>query len=185
MIDMVLDTAKDDMERSVEALQNDLATISTGRASTGLVDKIQVECYGQTSNLQQVAVISVPEPQMIVVRPFDPGTITDIERSLMKSDLGITPSNDGKIIRLPIPPLTEDRRKELTKQVSKRMEDGKVSVRQQRRNGMDDLKQLEKDKDISEDEYHEGSDKLQKLTDEYIEKVTAIGKAKSDELMSI
>ena len=185
MIQDVLDGAKEEMEKSIKALKDDLAGISTGRASTALVDKIPVECYGETSNLQQVAVISVPEPQLIVVRPFDPGTIKDIERGLMQSDLGITPSNDGKLIRLPIPALTEERRKELTKNVGKRMEDGKVSVRNHRRDSLELLRALEKDKDISEDEFHQGRDDLQKLTDEYVQQVDTIGKAKSEELMSI
>lgn len=185
MIKDVLDQAREEMERSVEALRNDLASLRTGRASTALVDKLMVECYGAKSTLQQVAVISVPEPQLIVIRPFDPGTLADIERGIMQSDLGITPNNDGKLIRLQIPALTEERRKDLAKNVSSRTEDAKVSVRNHRRDSLELLRELEKDKDISEDEFYTGRDELQKITDQYIEQVEEIGKAKADEVMSI
>lgn len=185
MIKDVLDQTREEMEKAVESLQNELASLRTGRASTALVEKLTVECYGAKSTLQQVAVISVPEPQLIVIRPFDPGTLADISRGIMQSDLGITPNNDGKLIRLQIPALTEDRRKELAKNVSSRTEDGKVSIRNHRRDSLELLRELEKDKDISEDEFYTGRDELQKITDQFIEKIDELGKAKADEVMSL
>ena len=185
MIDEVLEQVREDMDKSLDSLRNDLASIRTGRASTSLVDKLPIEIYGSPMTLQQLAVISVPEPQMIIIRPFDPGTLKDIERGIMQSNLGITPNNDGKIIRLIIPPLTEERRRDLAKQVNTRVEDCKVSVRNHRREGLELLRELEKDKEISEDDFYRGRDELQKLTDEFVEKSDEIGKAKSEEIMSI
>jgi ribosome recycling factor len=185
MIDEVLEQVQEDMDKAIEALRNDLASIRTGRASTSLVDKLTIEIYGSPMTLQQLAVISVPEPQMIIVRPFDPSTIKDIERGILQSNLGITPNNDGKLIRLVIPPLTEERRKDLAKQVHSRVEEGKVSVRNHRRDGLELLRELEKDKEISEDDFYRGRDELQKLTDEFVEKSDEIGKAKEEEIMSI
>lgn len=185
MINGVLDETKEGMKKAIKALNDDLAVIRTGRASSSLVDKLQVEYYGVSTPLIQLALISVPEPQLIAIRPYDPASIKDIERAILKSDLGINPNNDGKIIRLPIPALTEDRRKELAKQVHKRIEEAKVSVRNQRRDGIELLKMYKDEKDISEDEFHKGKDEVQKLTDEFIGKVDEIGKAKENEIMSI
>ena len=184
-IDEVLDQARGDMKKSVEALQGDLNAVRTGRASTALVEKLPIEYYGSPTPLQQMAVISVPEPQLIMIRPFDPSAIKDIERGIMQSDLGITPNNDGKVIRLQIPPLTEERRKSLAKSVSQRVEDGKVSVRNHRRENLDYLRELEKEKEISEDDFYWGRDELQKITDEFVQQADAIGKAKAEEIMSI
>lgn len=185
MINEVLDETRVEMDKAVEALRNDLAAIRTGRASTALVEKLPVSYYGTPTPLQQLAAISVPEPQLIVIRPFDPAAIKDIERGILKSNIGITPNNDGKIIRLAIPPLTEERRKELAKTVHTRVEGGRVSIRNHRRDGLEYLRELQKEKEISEDEFYTGRDDLQKLTDEFITKIDKIGKAKEEEIMSI
>ncbi len=185
MIKEVLNEAKAGMEKSAEVLSNELSTIRTGRASTALVEKIRVDYYGTPTPLQQLALISVPEAQLITIRPFDPGAIKDIERALLQSDLGITPNNDGKLIRLQIPPLTEERRKELAKQVHARVEEARVAIRNHRRDALEDLRELEKEKMISEDEFYGAKDDLQKLTDEYVKKVGEIGQAKEAEIMSI
>ncbi len=185
MIKEVLNSAKAAMEKTAEALSAELGSIRTGRASTTLVEKIRVDYYGTPTPMQQLALISVPEAQLITIRPFDPGAIRDIERALLQSDLGITPNNDGKLIRLQIPPLTEERRKELAKQVHARVEDARVSVRNHRREALEDLRELEKEKMISEDDFYGAKDDLQKLTDEYVKKMGELGKAKEDEIMSI
>lgn len=185
MIDDVLSEAKEAMEKSIKALRDDLAGMRTGRASTALVDKLMVEYYGTPTPLKELALISVPEPQLIAIRPFDPGALKDIERAIMNSDLGLTPNNDGKIIRLQIPSLTEERRRELTKSSSKRVEEAKVSIRNSRRDGLSDMKEFEQDKLISEDDHHLGKDKMQALTDEYIKIVDEIGKAKEKEILEV
>ncbi len=185
MIKEVLNSAKEAMGKSAEALSAELGSIRTGRASTALVEKIRVNYYGAPTPMQQLALISVPEAQLITIRPFDPGAIRDIERALLQSNLGITPNNDGKLIRLQIPPLTEERRKTLAKQVHARVEDARVSVRNHRRDTLDDLRELEKEKMISEDDYYGAKEDLQKLTDEYVKKMGDIGKTKEDEIMSI
>lgn len=185
MIKEVLNSAKESMEKSADALANELGSIRTGRASSSLVEKIRVDYYGTPTPMQQLALISIPEAQLITIRPFDPGAIRDIERALLQSDLGITPNNDGKLIRLQIPPLTEERRKDLAKQVHARVEDSRISIRNHRRDALDDLRDLEKEKMISEDDFYGAKDDLQKLTDEYVKKMGEIGQAKEDEIMSI
>ena len=185
MIKEVLSQAREGMDKSLEALRNDLASIRTGRASTGLVEKLMVNYYGTPTPLQQLAVISVPEAQLIVIRPFDPGSLKDVERGIMQSDLGIMPNNDGKVIRLQIPPLTEERRRDLAKTVHSRIEECRVSVRNQRRDALEYLRDLEKEKMISEDDFYTGRDEVQKLTDDYVEKAGEIGAAKEQEIMSI
>jgi ribosome recycling factor len=185
MINEILAEARTAMEKSTEALQNDFAAMRTGRASTGLVDKLLVDYYGTPTQLQELALISVPEPQLISIRPYDPGSMKQIERAIMQSDLGLTPNNDGKIIRLQIPSLTEERRRELTKSAAKRAEEARVSIRHARRNALEDMKSFEKDKLISEDELYKGRDKVQKLTDEYIKKVDEIGAAKEKEILEV
>jgi ribosome recycling factor len=185
MINEVLGQAREEMEKAIDALHHDLASIRTGRASTALVEKIPISYYGTPTPLQQMAVISVPEAQLIVIRPFDPTAIKDIEKGILQSDLGITPNNDGKVIRLAIPPLTEERRKALAKNVHARIEDGRVSIRNHRRDALEDLRELEKEKLISEDDFYRGRDELQELTDEFIKKAEEIGKAKEEEIMSI
>lgn len=185
MIDDVLSEARKSMDKSVEALRHDLASMRTGRASTGLVEKLLVEYYGTPTQLQELALISVPEPQLISIRPYDPGAMKAIEKAIMQSDLGLNPNNDGKIIRLQIPSLTEQRRRDLSKGVSKRAEEARVSVQNARRSGLDDLKSFEKEKIISEDDLYFGRDEIQKLTDDYIKKVDDIAAAKEKELMEV
>lgn len=185
MIDDVLAETKDTMEKTVEALQHDLASMRTGRASTGLVEKLMIDYYGTPTQLQELALLSVPEPQLISIRPYDPGAMKDIERAIMQSDLGLTPNNDGKIIRLQIPTLTEERRRNLTKSVSKRIEEARVSIRNTRRKSLEDLKSFEKEKLISEDDMYVGRDKVQKLTDDFIKRIDEVGVAKEKEILEV
>jgi ribosome recycling factor len=181
----VLQDADERMDKTVESLQTDLRTIRTGRASPALVERIQVEYYGVPTPLIQLAGASVPEPRLLVIRPWDRSTIGVIERAILKSDLGMTPTNDGQVIRLIVPQLTEERRRDLVKQVNKRVEEARVSVRNIRRDANDMLRDLEKEKMINEDELHEGRDEAQKLTDECIKKIDEIGKAKEAEIMEV
>jgi ribosome recycling factor len=173
------------MRGALGALEDDLGSIRTGRASTALVEKLAVDYYGTPTPLQQLATIAIPEPQLITIRPFDPGSITDIERAIQTSELGLTPMNDGKLIRLAVPPLTEDRRQELVKIVQKRMEEAKVAVRNVRRDTLDDLRDFEREKLISEDDFYRGKDDLQKLTDRYIDEVDSLGERKEKEIMEV
>ena len=185
MINEVLEELRERMQRSVEALQDDLLSIRTGRASPALVDKLQVEYYGSLTPLNQLASVAAPEPRRLVIRPWDPASLPDIERAILKSDLGLTPMNDGKLIRLSIPRLTEERRRELVKVVSRRVEEARVAVRNLRRDALQDLKDFEKEKMISEDEFYRGKDEVQGLTDEFIETIDEIGKRKEEEVMEI
>jgi ribosome recycling factor len=185
---MINDTLRDTevrMKSTIHALEDDLAGIRTGRASPALVDKLMVEYYGTQTPLKQLATISAPEPQLIAIRPFDPGSISAIEKAIQTSDLGLTPSNDGKLIRLVIPSLTEERRQELVKVVSKRLEESKVSLRNIRRDALNDLRDFEKEKMISEDDFHRGKDDLQKLTNRYTDEVDEIGERKEQEIMEV
>jgi ribosome recycling factor len=184
-MDEVLAEAKQGMEKAIEALHKDLASLRTGRASTGLVDKLQVEYYGTPTALKELALISIPEPQLIAIKPYDPGAMKNIERAIMQSDLGLTPNNDGKIIRLQIPSLTEERRRELTKTASRRVEEAKVSVRNIRRSHLEDLRSFEKESMITEDDFYKGRDDLQTLTDDYIKKIDEIAAAKEREILEI
>jgi ribosome recycling factor len=181
----VLDDAKERMEKTVEALQTDLRTIRTGRASPALVERVQVEYYGAPTPLIQLAGTSVPEPRLLVIRPWDRNTIGIIEKALLKSDLGMTPANDGQVIRLIVPQLTEERRRDLVKQVHKRVEEARVSTRNIRRDANDMLRDLEKEKMIDEDELDDSQEATQKLTDEHIKKIDEIGKAKEAEIMEV
>jgi ribosome recycling factor len=185
MIDDVLADSKQGMDQSIEALKHDLAALRTGRASTALVDKMPVEYYGTPTALRELALISVPEAQLIAIKPYDPGALKEIERAILQSDLGLTPNNDGKIIRLQIPSLTKERRQELTRTASKRVEEAKVSVRNVRRSSLEDLRSFEKEKMITEDDFYFGRDELQKLTDESIKKIDEIGAAKEEEILEI
>ena len=185
MIDDVLAEAKGGMEKSIESLQIDLASLRTGRASAGLVNKLLVDYYGTPTSLQELASISVPEAQLIAIRPYDPGALKAIERAILQSDLGLTPNNDGKLIRLQIPTLTEERRRDLTKSVAKRVEEARISIRNIRRSGLEDLRSFEKEKLIPEDDFYHGKDELQKVTDEYIQKADEIGTAKEKEIMEV
>lgn len=185
MIEELLGEQRERMQKSLEVLQDDLLSIRTGRASPALVEKLPVEYYGTMTSLNQMASIAVPEPRLLVIRPWDPSALADIERAILKSDLGLTPMNDGKLIRLSIPRLTEERRRELVKVVSRRVEEGRIAVRNLRRDALQDLREFEKEKMISEDEFFRGKDELQELTDEFIEKIDEIGKRKEAEVMEI
>ncbi len=185
MIKDALRDAEARMKGALHALEEDLAAIRTGRASPALVEKLAVPYYGTPTPLQQLASIAAPEPQMITIRPFDPSSINTIEKAIQSSDLGLTPSNDGKLIRLTIPPLTEERRQDLVKVVSKRLEESKVALRNIRRDALDDMRDFEKEKMISEDEFFRGKEDLQKLTDRYIEDVERTGSRKEQEIMEV
>jgi ribosome recycling factor len=185
MIDDLLAETEDRMKKSVSALQADLMGIRTGRASPALVERLRVEYYGVSTPLSQLASVAAPEPRLLTIRPWDANALAEIEKAILKSDLGLTPSNDGKVIRLNIPRLTEERRKELVKVVARRVEEGRVAVRNCRRDALNDLRELEKEKLVSEDEYYLGKDKLQELTDDYIEKIDVIGKAKEEEVLEV
>jgi len=185
MIKKVLSEAEERMKKATEALQADLRGIRTGRASPALVERLRVNYYGTLTNLAELAAIAAPEPQLLTIRPWDPSALKEIERAILQSDLGLTPTSDGKIIRLAVPPLTEERRRELSKVVDKRVEEARVAVRNCRRDGLEQLKKLEKDKQISEDEFFAAKEDLQKLTDKYIEQVDRIGAAKEQEIMEL
>jgi ribosome recycling factor len=173
------------MDRSVEAAAHEFNTIRTGRASAALLDRIQIDYYGTLTPLQQLATINVPEPRMLTVQPYDPGSIKGIERAIQESDLGLTPSNDGKIIRLPIPQLTEERRKELVKVVKGLAEDGRVAVRNVRRDAMHHLKDLVRNGDVGDDEERRAEERVQKLTDEHVTKIDELLKRKEAEIMEV
>lgn len=173
------------MKKAIESLTREFAGIRTGRASVNILDGIKVEYYGTLTPLNQVATLSVPESSLIVIQPWDVSVIKTIEKALLKSDLGITPSNDGKVIRLAIPPLTEERRKELAKMIKKKAEEKKVIIRQVRRDSNDMLKALEKDSDITEDEMHAGQDRVQKITDQYVQQVDEITAQKEQEILEL
>jgi ribosome recycling factor len=185
MIEDALNEARERMEGAVDALKTDLASIRTGRATPALVQGIKVEYYGTPTPLNQLATISVPEPNMLLIRPFDPSSLQAIERAILKSELGLTPSNDGRVVRLIIPRLTEERRQELARLVGRRVEDARVAVRNVRRDVLEDIRSFEKEKLISEDEMYRGKDRLQELTDEYIERVGDIGAHKEQEIMEV
>jgi ribosome recycling factor len=185
MIDEVLDELRQRMQKSVDVLQDDLLGIRTGRASPALVERLSVEYYGVLTPLNQVASIAAPEPRLLVIRPWDPAALLDIERAILKSDLGLTPMNDGKLIRLSIPRLTEERRRELVKVVSRRVEEARIAIRNLRRDALQDLKEFENEKMISEDEFYRGKDRVQELTDEFIETIDDIGKRKEADVMEV
>jgi ribosome recycling factor len=185
MIDDVLLETEEKMEKTVGALHTDLLGIRTGRASPALVDKVRVDCYGSVMPLNQLATIAVPEPRLLTIRPWDASTLGAIEKAILKSDLGLTPNNDGKIIRLGIPSLTDERRRDLAKVVNRRVEEARVSVRNLRRDGMKELIDLQKDKEITEDELERAKEDLQKLTDDYIKKVDTVGETKQAEILEV
>jgi ribosome recycling factor len=173
------------MKKALEALHQNLSTIRTGRASPALVEHLQVEAYESTLPLNQLANISIPESRLIVIQPYDAGTIRNIERAIQLSELGLNPQNDGRLIRLALPQLTEERRRELVKQVRARVEDIKVSIRNHRRDSIDDLRQLENEKMISEDEMHRAQERIQQITDRYTKDADQIGATKEEEVMEV
>ena len=177
--------AEERMQKTIYVYKDELQSIRAGRANPALLDKISVDYYGQITPLKQVGSISAPEPRLLVIQPWDPNLIPAIEKEILKSDLGLNPSNDGKVIRLVIPMLTEERRKELAKIVKKNSENAKVAIRNIRRDINDRIKKMEKDKEISEDDRRLGEEEIQKITDKYIEEIDSITKNKEDELMEI
>ncbi len=173
------------MNGAIQALSDDLAAIRTGRASPALVERLLVDYYGAPTPLVQLASISVPDPRSLLIRPFDPGSLKDIERGILASDLGLTPNNDGKNIRLNLPPLTGERRKELVRVVNARVEEARVAVRNVRRDVIKDLREFEEEKLISEDERTRGEDDVQKMTDRFIEEINAVGARKEKEILEV
>jgi ribosome recycling factor len=185
MINDVLRESEGKMKKSVESLRHHLATIRTGRASPALVEHLPVDAYGSSMPLNQLAGISVPEARLIVIQPYDASTMKAIEKAIQNSELGINPNNDGRVIRLAIPQLTEDRRRDLTKLVRSRVEESKVALRNIRRESLDDLRQFEHEKLISEDEQRRAQERLQELTDRYARDLDQIGAAKEAEVMEV
>jgi len=184
----VLDLLKEAETRMHSAIQNlvdDLAGIRTGRATPALVEKLPVEYYGAPTPLMQLASISVPEPRSLLIKPFDPGSLKNIERSILASDLGLTPNNDGKQVRLNLPSLTEERRRELVKVVHGRLEDSRIAVRNIRRDLHNDMREFEKEKLISKDDLERGEEELQKVTDRFIEEINKHGQHKEQEIMEV
>ncbi len=185
MIKEAVHDAERRMKSAIQSLRDDLAGVRTGRANPGLVEKLSVEYYGSPVPLQQLATISVPEPRQLLIKPFDAGSIKDIDRAIQGSDLGLTPISDGKVIRLNLPPLTEERRRDLTKFVNNRLEEARIAIRNVRRDTNKDLREFESEKLISEDELKDGEDKVQELTDKYVEEISTIGEEKEKEIMEI
>ena len=183
MKEEILSELREKMTKTSEALKKEYKRIRTGRASSALLDGIRVDCYDTQMPLEQLASISVPESRLITIQPWDQSIIGNIEKSILKSELGLTPMNDGKIIRISIPPLTEERRKELAKLARKMAEDSKIAVRNHRRDANEMFKELKNEKEISEDEYHKSHDDVQKITDEFIEKIEEITTKKEKEII--
>ncbi len=181
----VLSSVHDKMTKALEHIRREFATIRTGRASTSLLDGVTIDYYGSPVPLNQIANVSAPEAKLLLVTPYDKGALGNIEKSLLKSDLGLTPNNDGKVIRIPIPELTEERRKNLVKVVRRLAEDTRVSVRNIRREANEQVKKSEKDGDIPEDESHRTTDEVQKVTDDYIKKIDELLKVKEKEIMEV
>ncbi len=175
----------DKMEAAINVLKKEFATIRTGRASLSLLDGIKVDYYGNITPLNQVASLAVPESRLITIQPWDPKAIENIEKAIQASGIGLTPANDGKIIRLPVPPLTEERRKELVKLAKKMAEDSRVAIRNIRRDINEEVKKIEKEKKISEDESRKTHEEIQKTTDQYIKKIDEILKKKEEEIMEV
>ncbi len=183
MLNDLYNETKSDMGKAVQSLKKELDRVRTGRASLSLLDGIRVDYYGTLTPLDQMASLSVPESRLITIQPWDASVIKDIEKAILASSLGLTPSSDGKLIRIAIPPLTEERRKELVKVVHQMCEDHKVGIRNVRRDSNDMIKSLKKEGEISEDDAFKGQDQIQKITDEYIEKIDVIYKEKEKEIL--
>jgi ribosome recycling factor len=184
-IDDLIQDATRRMDKSVEAAQTEFTTLRTGRASPALLDRVQIDYYGTKTPLKQLATINAPEPRLITVQPFDPGSLSAIERAIQESDLGLTPSNDGKVIRLPIPQLTEERRKELVKVVRGMAEDGRVAVRNVRRDVIHHLKELIDKGEVGKDEEHRAEERVQKLTDDHTKKIDDLLQRKEAEILEV
>jgi len=185
MVKDVLSKTRSGMEKSIEALKKDFSRVRTGRASTTLFDDIRVDYYGTPTPLNQVGTLVVPEPRLITIQPWEKKLIPEIEKAILKSDLGLNPVSDGNLVRIAIPPLTEERRKEMVKQIKRMGEDTKVSIRNVRRDANDALKKLEKDKEISEDDLKRGEKEIQEITDQYVKKSDELVEVKEKEVMEI
>lgn len=185
MIKDILTDAEHRMRSAIQVLHDDLAAIRTGRASPALVEKLPIEYYGTPTPLMQLASIGVPEPRTLMIKPFDATTLKAIEKAIQSSDLGLNPNNDGKVIHLNLPPLTEERRRDLVKHVHHRLEESRIAIRNIRRDSHNDMRDFEKEKLISEDELERGEEDLQKLTDKYIEEIAQQGKTKEAEIMEV
>jgi len=173
------------MDKTVEAMEEDFKSIRTGRASPALVERVMVEYYGMPTPLNQLAVIAAPEPQLLLIRPYDTGSIAAIEKGVMQADLGLNPANDGRVVRIPIPRLTEERRRDLVKVVKRRVEESKIALRNIRRDTLEELREYESEKLISEDDLKRGQDELQKIIDRFTEKVDEAGARKEQDIMEI
>ncbi len=184
-IEEFLDDARRRMDKSIETTRTEFNSVRTGRASPALLDRIHVDYYGQRTPLKQLATIGAPEPRLLTIQPFDPNSLRSIERAIQESDLGLTPSNDGKVVRLPIPQLTEERRKEYVKMARQMAEEGRVAVRNVRRHAKQELERMKKEHTLSEDLERDAEEELQKLTDRYIADVDANLKRKEDELSEV
>ncbi len=185
MLKETLKDAEDRMSKAINALNKDLATIRTGRANPGLVEQLRVDYYGTPTPLQQLASVGVPDARLLTIQPYDKGSLEAIEKAIQKSDLGLNPNNDGTIIRLAIPQLTEDRRKDMVRLVHKKIEESRVEVRNIRRDGHEMLRELHRDKEISQDEERGAQDDLQKITDRFVEQAASIGEEKEQELLEV
>ncbi|MDQ0245713.1 ribosome recycling factor [Bacillus fengqiuensis] len=185
MAKQVLQSTKEKMDKAIQAYTRELASVRAGRASASLLDKITVDYYGAPTPINQLASVSVPEARLLVIQPYDKSQVSEVEKAILKSDLGLNPTNDGTVIRIAIPALTEERRRELVKLVKKYSEDAKVAVRNIRRDANDDLKKLEKNGEITEDDLKGYSEDVQKLTDEHIVKIDSITKDKEKEIMEV
>ncbi|MEJ5348037.1 MAG: ribosome recycling factor [Desulfosoma sp.] len=185
MLSEVFEDAKDRMQKAVGTLEKEFKRLRTGRASVSLVDGIRVEYYGTPTPLNQLATLTVPEPRTIMIQPWDQSCLGEVEKAIMKSELGLTPMNDGKVIRIHVPPLTEERRRDLVKLVRKMAEEAKVAVRNIRRDANEMIKDLKKEKEISEDEQFKGQEEVQKITDDFIKKIDELSAAKEKEILEI
>ena len=185
MIDPVTKTTLDHMEKALKVLKDEFSKLRTGRASPAILDMVRVDYYGTMTPLTQMATVNTPDARMLVVQPWDISAIPAIEKAIQKSELGLSPQNDGKVIRLPIPPLTQERRKDLVKVVNKLAEDSRIAIRNVRRNAMEELKQGEKDKKLSQDDHKRGQAKIQETTDVYIKKVDTLVETKSKEILEL
>lgn len=185
MIDEVIEDVQQGMSDTVGAIKREMARLRTGRANPSVLDGVRVDYYGTPTPLSQLAGVSAPEPRLLMVKPWDNSAIGDVEKALLEANLGLTPQSDGEVIRLTIPVITEERRKDFAKQAWEIVEQGKISIRNKRRDGNDLMKAMEKDGDISEDECRRALDRVQKVTDEFTQKLDDLGKAKEEEILSV
>lgn len=185
MTEDVLKDAEERMKKAIEALRRDLLSIRTGRASTSLIEKLHIEYYGTPTPLNQLATVTAPEARLLLVQPWDKGSLPIIEKALQKADMGFNPSSDGRVIRIPIPPLTEDRRREMVKTVKHKTEEGRVSIRNVRRDAMHTLKELEDEKMISQDEHKRASEKVEDLVHKYVREAEHVGENKEAEVLEV